>query len=293
MASAPFPVDTHQVLEAALKKATEAKHSDAPFGLDEAEAALWHQAQAAAYQHALEMMPPPAGRALYHVAVGPEVEAVEVFSDPREAGAAFFHTDIAHKPTVIKTTEDGRAASLFASTRMKNDGHFKSLPTDREFLAGFREAERKHEYQTNAHLPFLDRVVLRVINQHWRPEWNEPDAMGKVHRRLSDIDEEIIHNQMADNSDSNRQLRVQQSAVYAGLALHLDDPSDDAQKQLKQLQRDVAIVTERPSLGEWSYSIEDGEDIEPDRWYATIASAVTYETDLSTEFQPPATAPTL
>lgn len=44
------------VIEACLAKALKADHADAPFPFDEQQAALWHQAQAAAYQHALEMM---------------------------------------------------------------------------------------------------------------------------------------------------------------------------------------------------------------------------------------------
>jgi hypothetical protein len=57
-----------EIIEAALKRALASKHEDAPFGLDHDEAAIWHQAQASAYQHALEMMPaaptPPAGEAV-------------------------------------------------------------------------------------------------------------------------------------------------------------------------------------------------------------------------------------
>lgn len=46
------------VIEGCLAKAVRAEHSDAPFPLDEAQAKLWHQAQAEAYRHALEMMAP-------------------------------------------------------------------------------------------------------------------------------------------------------------------------------------------------------------------------------------------
>jgi hypothetical protein len=41
--------------EQALSVAAQGKHEDAPFPLDEHEAKLWHHAQAAAYQHVLEM----------------------------------------------------------------------------------------------------------------------------------------------------------------------------------------------------------------------------------------------
>ncbi|WP_155140154.1 hypothetical protein [Roseibium sp. RKSG952] len=33
-----------------------AKHEDTPFGMDEKEAALWYQARASSYQHALELI---------------------------------------------------------------------------------------------------------------------------------------------------------------------------------------------------------------------------------------------
>lgn len=45
-------------IEACLAKAERAAHADAPFPLDEAQAKLWHRAQADAYRHALEMMAP-------------------------------------------------------------------------------------------------------------------------------------------------------------------------------------------------------------------------------------------
>ena len=47
-----------KIIEAALAKANRADPVDAPFGLFGEEAALWHRAQAAAFQHALEMMEP-------------------------------------------------------------------------------------------------------------------------------------------------------------------------------------------------------------------------------------------
>ncbi|TAA11249.1 hypothetical protein EA658_16430 [Pseudoxanthomonas winnipegensis] len=58
--------DGHSVIEQALATALRADPSDAPFGLDHEQATIWHQATAAAYQHALEMIPvaapsPPAG----------------------------------------------------------------------------------------------------------------------------------------------------------------------------------------------------------------------------------------
>lgn len=47
------------IVEACLTKALKADPSDAPFPLAGREAAIWHEAQASAYQHALEMMGPP------------------------------------------------------------------------------------------------------------------------------------------------------------------------------------------------------------------------------------------
>ncbi len=49
----------HEVIERALKKALKADFGDAPMWLNPNEAKIWHQAQAAAYQHALEMIPKP------------------------------------------------------------------------------------------------------------------------------------------------------------------------------------------------------------------------------------------
>jgi len=48
------------IIEACLRKAVRADPGDVPFPLVGAEAVLWHQAQATAYQHALEMMGMPA-----------------------------------------------------------------------------------------------------------------------------------------------------------------------------------------------------------------------------------------
>jgi hypothetical protein len=48
------------VIERCLAKAAAADPADAPIPLVGEEAALWHQAQAEAYRHALEMMGPPA-----------------------------------------------------------------------------------------------------------------------------------------------------------------------------------------------------------------------------------------
>jgi hypothetical protein len=64
--SIPATTETHlaycaqgaKIIEAALAKAQRADPTDAPFGLFGEEAALWHRAQAEAYQHALEMMAP-------------------------------------------------------------------------------------------------------------------------------------------------------------------------------------------------------------------------------------------
>lgn len=44
------------ILERALAVAVRADPSDAPFGLDPEQAALWHRAQVEAYRHALEML---------------------------------------------------------------------------------------------------------------------------------------------------------------------------------------------------------------------------------------------
>jgi len=62
----PATTETHlaycaqgaRIIEAALAKAQRADPADAPFPLVGEEAALWHRAQASAYQHALEMMAP-------------------------------------------------------------------------------------------------------------------------------------------------------------------------------------------------------------------------------------------
>jgi hypothetical protein len=45
-----------KIVEECLAKAVEAKHEDAPFPLDEAQAKLWHRAQMEAFRHALEMI---------------------------------------------------------------------------------------------------------------------------------------------------------------------------------------------------------------------------------------------
>lgn len=47
----------HDIIEAALAKAIKAAPTDAPFGMDEHEARLYHMGAAVAYQHALEMIP--------------------------------------------------------------------------------------------------------------------------------------------------------------------------------------------------------------------------------------------
>lgn len=44
------------IVEEALEKSLKADPLDAPFPLMDDDARLWHQAQAVAYQHALEMM---------------------------------------------------------------------------------------------------------------------------------------------------------------------------------------------------------------------------------------------
>lgn len=62
----PASLETHlaycaqgkEIIERKLATALAADPSDAPFPLVGEEAALWHQAQASAYQHALEMMAP-------------------------------------------------------------------------------------------------------------------------------------------------------------------------------------------------------------------------------------------
>lgn len=48
-----------QLVEGCLARAVRGDHADAPFPLDEAQAKLWHRAQAEAFRHALEMMAPP------------------------------------------------------------------------------------------------------------------------------------------------------------------------------------------------------------------------------------------
>lgn len=50
-----------RIVEAALNKAQRADPADAPMHLTGENAALWHQAQAEAYRHALEMMAPASG----------------------------------------------------------------------------------------------------------------------------------------------------------------------------------------------------------------------------------------
>jgi hypothetical protein len=50
------PETANDILEKCLRVAIEAKHEDAPFGMDEEEAALWHQARVSSYQHALELI---------------------------------------------------------------------------------------------------------------------------------------------------------------------------------------------------------------------------------------------
>lgn len=47
------------LIEECLAKATRADPGDVPFPLVGEEAVLWHRAQAAAYQHAIEMMGRP------------------------------------------------------------------------------------------------------------------------------------------------------------------------------------------------------------------------------------------
>lgn len=49
----------HAVVETRLAKAVKGEWADAPFPLDDKEAALWHRAQAEAYRDALEMMGVP------------------------------------------------------------------------------------------------------------------------------------------------------------------------------------------------------------------------------------------
>lgn len=45
------------ILERCLAVASTGEWKDAPFPLNRSQAALWHRAQAEAYQHALEMLP--------------------------------------------------------------------------------------------------------------------------------------------------------------------------------------------------------------------------------------------
>jgi hypothetical protein len=45
-----------EIIERALAVALKGDPNEAPFPLSPDEAAIWHQAQASAYQHALEMM---------------------------------------------------------------------------------------------------------------------------------------------------------------------------------------------------------------------------------------------
>lgn len=52
-------VDGSAIIEKCLTRATDAAHEDAPFGMGDADARIWHEAQANAYQHALEMMGVP------------------------------------------------------------------------------------------------------------------------------------------------------------------------------------------------------------------------------------------
>lgn len=51
--------DGAEIVERCLKRALAADPLDVPFPLVGDEARIWHSAQAAAYQHALEMMGPP------------------------------------------------------------------------------------------------------------------------------------------------------------------------------------------------------------------------------------------
>ncbi len=49
----------HEIIEARLAKAVQAKHEDAPFPMDAEQAAQYHAAQVDAYRDALEMMGVP------------------------------------------------------------------------------------------------------------------------------------------------------------------------------------------------------------------------------------------
>lgn len=52
--------DGNAIIEKCLSRACAAATADAPFGMDDADAAIWHEAQRNAYRHALEMMGIPA-----------------------------------------------------------------------------------------------------------------------------------------------------------------------------------------------------------------------------------------
>ena len=52
-------IDGTKLIEKCLATAVESKWENAPFPLDEEQAALWHRAQLEAYRHALEMMGVP------------------------------------------------------------------------------------------------------------------------------------------------------------------------------------------------------------------------------------------
>lgn len=66
---------TRDILEACLSKAVRADHQDAPFPMDATQAKIWHDAQANAYRHALEMLPSDALARLREAAPAEEVEA--------------------------------------------------------------------------------------------------------------------------------------------------------------------------------------------------------------------------
>lgn len=64
-----------EIIERCLKKAAAASPSDAPFPLVGDEARLWHQAQAEAYRHALEMMGAPSAESPKFIETsGPDVD---------------------------------------------------------------------------------------------------------------------------------------------------------------------------------------------------------------------------
>lgn len=59
-----------EIIERCLKKVAAACPSDAPFPLVGDEARLWHQAQAEAYRHALEMMGAPSAESPEFIETG-------------------------------------------------------------------------------------------------------------------------------------------------------------------------------------------------------------------------------